>query len=60
MRVLTQLELKRTTRGHLGELLRQIMNELPDLPDGSIERDAALTNLHNITRILAGRELTLR
>jgi hypothetical protein len=33
------------TRGHLGELLRQIMNALPDLPDGSIDRDAALTNL---------------
>jgi len=60
MRLLTQLELKRMTCGHLGELLRQIMNELPDLPEGSVERDAALTNLRNITRILAGRELTLR
>jgi hypothetical protein len=60
MRVLTQLELKRMTRGQLGELLRQIMNELPDLPEGSVERDNALTNLCNITRILAGRELTLR
>jgi len=60
MRVFTQLELKRMTRCHLGELLRQIMNELPDLPEGSVERDAALTNLRNITRILAGRELPLR
>jgi hypothetical protein len=59
MRVLTQLELKRMTRGQLGELLRQIMNELPDLAEGSVERDDALTNLRNITRILAGRELTL-
>jgi len=59
MRVLTQLELKRMTRGHLGELLREIMNELPDLPDGSEELDNALTNLRNITCILAGRGLTL-
>jgi hypothetical protein len=59
MRVFTQLELKHMTRRHLGELLRQIMNELPDLPEDSVERDNALTNLRNITRVLAGRELTL-
>jgi hypothetical protein len=35
------------------------MQTLPDLPEGSVERDNALTNLRNITRILAGRELTL-
>lgn len=59
MRVLTQLELKRMTRIALGETLRQIMLALPDLPEGSVARDNALTNLRNITRILAGRELTL-
>jgi hypothetical protein len=35
------------------------MQALPGLPEGSVERDNALTNLRNITRILAGRELTL-
>jgi hypothetical protein len=60
MRVLTQIELMRMTRIALGETLRQIMQALPDLPEGSVERDNALTNLRNITRILAGRELTLR
>ena len=59
MRVLTQIELMRMTRIALGEALRQIMQTLPDLPEGSVERDNALTNLRNITRILAGRELTL-
>jgi hypothetical protein len=28
------------------------MQTLPDLPEGSVERDNALTNLRNITRIL--------
>jgi hypothetical protein len=31
----------------------------PDLPEGSEERDNALTNLRNITRILARCGLTL-
>jgi hypothetical protein len=59
MRVFTRIELMRMTRIALGETLRQIMQELPDLPEGSEERDNALTNVRNITRILAGRQLTL-
>jgi hypothetical protein len=35
------------------------MQELPDLPEGSEERDNALTNVRNITRILTKRQLTL-
>jgi hypothetical protein len=56
---LRQLELLRMAQMALGETLREIMQEPPDLPEGSEKRDNALTNLHNITRILPGRELTL-
>jgi hypothetical protein len=38
MRVLTQIELMRMTRIALGETLRQIMQALPDLPEGSENR----------------------
>lgn len=41
------------------ELLIRIANILRDLPAGSIERENAITDLRNIARILAQRELSL-
>jgi hypothetical protein len=43
MRVLTLTELMRLTRIELCALLTRITNELPDFPEGSAERDTALT-----------------
>ncbi len=48
MRVLTIIELMRLTRIELTDLLVRITNALPDLPEGSIERQNPLINLHNI------------
>jgi hypothetical protein len=53
MRVLSQSELMRCTKWELSSLLRQIANELPNLPEGSIELRNAHTNLQNIRRTLA-------
>jgi hypothetical protein len=55
MRVLTLTELMRLTRIELCALLTRITNELPDCPEGSPERDNALTNLRNIRFVLARR-----
>jgi hypothetical protein len=55
MRVLTLTELMRLTRIELCALLTRITNELPDLPEGSAERDNALTTLRNIRFVLARR-----
>ena len=56
MRVLTLTELMRLTRIELCSLLTQITNELGTYPEGSSERDNALTNLRNIRRVLARRQ----
>jgi hypothetical protein len=53
MRVLTIIELMRLTRIELTDLLMRITNALPDFPEGSGEREVALTNLHNIRCVLA-------
>jgi hypothetical protein len=59
MRVLTLIELMRLTRMELCDLMVQIANALRTYPEGSIERQNAITNLRNITRILANREMSL-
>jgi hypothetical protein len=59
MRVLTLLELMRLTRMELCDLMVQIANALRNYPEGSVERQNAITNLRNIARILANRELSL-
>jgi hypothetical protein len=41
-------ELERLTRNQLLALLRQIASALPELPEGSRERQIALTNLQRI------------
>ena len=58
MRVLTITELMRLTRIELTDLLIRITNALPDLPEGSIERQNALLNLRNIRRVLMRHDLT--
>ena len=55
MRVLTITELMRLTRTELCALLTRITNELPGLPEGSVERANAHVNLGTIRRILARR-----
>lgn len=56
MRVLTITELMRLTRTELCALLTRITNQLPDFPEGSAERDNALTTLRNIRFVLARRD----
>jgi hypothetical protein len=52
MQILTTYELKRLTRIELLGLLRQIATILPELREGSRERQIALTNLQRIRYIL--------
>ncbi|MCI0600139.1 MAG: hypothetical protein L0Y60_11595 [Beijerinckiaceae bacterium] len=54
MRVMSQTELARCTRGELNSLLRAIASELPHLAENSAELRAARANLQNIRRALAG------
>ena len=58
MRVLSIKELMRLTRIELTDLLVRITNALPDLPEGSAERQNALINLINIRSVLARHDLT--
>jgi hypothetical protein len=39
-------------------LLTRITNELPDFPEGAVERANAYVNLRNIRFVLARRDLT--
>jgi hypothetical protein len=55
MRVLTIMELMRLSKIELCDLAARITNAFPDLPEGSPERAAAVTNLSNIRSILARR-----
>jgi hypothetical protein len=57
MRLLTIAELMRLTRKELCDLLTWITGILPTLPEGSVERQTALTNLRNIRTVLARRAL---
>ena len=58
MRVWTLKELFRRTRVELFALHHEIAVALPQLPDGSDERQIALTNLRNIRRVLARPNLS--
>ena len=48
MRVLTLIELMRLSKIELCDLAAHITNAFPNFPEGSAERVAAVTNLHNI------------
>jgi hypothetical protein len=56
MRVLTLTDLMRLTRIELCALLTRITNELPEFPEGSVERANALTSLRNIRYVLMRRD----
>jgi len=58
MRVLSIKELMRLTRVELTDLLVRITNALPDMPEGSENRQIALINLRNIRTVLARHDLT--
>lgn len=58
MRVLTLTELMRLTRIELCALAAQITNELAEFPEGSDERNNALTNLRNVRWALARRDFS--
>jgi len=58
MRVLTLTELLRLTRTELCVLFTQITSELGTFPEGSPDRDIALTNLRNIRAALARRDFS--
>jgi hypothetical protein len=58
MRVLSIKELMRLTRVQLIDLYVRITNALPDMPEGSENRQIALINLSNIRIVLARYDLT--
>jgi hypothetical protein len=53
MRIFSIIELMRLTRLELTRLHLRIATLLGDLPEGSPEREIALTNLRNIRQVLA-------
>jgi hypothetical protein len=58
MRVLTLTELMRLSKIELCDLAARITDAFPDFPEGSAERDNAVTNLRNIRTILARRDFS--
>ena len=58
MRVLSIKELMRLTRVELIDLYVRITNALPDMPEGSQNRQIALINLRNIRWVLTRHDLT--
>ena len=57
MRLLTIIELMLLTRVQLQDHLARITSALPDVPEGSVERDNALTSLRNIRYVLTRNDL---
>jgi hypothetical protein len=58
MQVLSINELMRLTRIELTDLYVRITDALPDMPEGSENRQIALMNLRNIRTVLARHDLT--
>ena len=58
MQVLTLTELMRLTRTELCGLAAQITHALTHFPEGSPDRDNALTTLRNIRLALARRDFS--
>jgi hypothetical protein len=48
----------RLTRIQLTDLVVRIKGALPDYPEGSDERENALTSLRNIRQVLAARDFS--
>lgn len=58
MRLLTYLELGRYSKAQLWDLLRQNLAVLPELAEGSCDRENALLNIRHIRLFLARRDYT--
>ena len=58
MHALTIEELMQLTRIELTDRLVRIKSALPDYPEGSAERENALTSLRNIRQVLAARDFS--
>ena len=58
MRILSIAELMRLSKIELCDLAAHITNTFPDLPEGSVERTNAVTNLRNIRTMLARRDFS--
>ena len=58
MHVPTITELMRLTRSELCALASRISTEMATLPEGSPDRDTALTALHNSRAALARRDFS--
>ena len=58
MRILSIIELMRLSKIELCDLAARITNAFPDLPEGSPERTAAVTNLSDIRTMLARRDFS--
>jgi hypothetical protein len=57
MQMLSITDLMRLTRTELCQLLTQTVNALPELPEGSPERDTTAMNMSNIRWAMARRGL---
>jgi hypothetical protein len=57
MQMLSITDLMRLTRTELCQLLTQTVNALPELPEGSPERDTTVMNMSNIRWAMARRGL---
>ncbi len=53
MRLLTYLELSRYSKAQLWDLYRQMLAALPELPEGTIDRQNALLNIQHLRMFMA-------
>jgi hypothetical protein len=59
MKVLTSDDLLRCSKTELCDLFRQADAELAELPEGTLDREVALLNLHKLRRALARLDIAL-
>jgi hypothetical protein len=59
MKVLTSDELIRCSKTELGDLFRQTSDALCELPEGTLDHEIALLNLHKLRRALARLDVVL-
>jgi hypothetical protein len=60
MRLLTRSELVRYTHDELAHALKQNLDAVRELPQGSVELENALSNVENVRRELFRRSLSPR
>jgi hypothetical protein len=59
MKVLTSDELIRCSKTELCDLFRQTSSALCELPEGTLDHEIALLNLHKLRRALARLDIVL-